>query len=67
MFNEGISTAGDLIDLAVKHNLVEKAGAWYSYNGDKIGQGREAAKTFLSEHPQVMKDLDATIRKVALG
>lgn len=67
MFNEGISAAGDLIDLAVKHNLVEKAGAWYSYDGDKIGQGREAAKTFLSEHPKVMSDLDATIRKVALA
>ena len=67
MFNEGISIAGDLIDLAVKHNLVEKAGAWYSYNGEKIGQGREAAKAFLSEHPKVMTELDATIRKVALG
>lgn len=67
MFNEGISTSGDLIDLAVKHNLVEKAGAWYSYNGEKIGQGREAAKAFLSEHPKVMSDLDATIRKVALA
>jgi len=67
MFNEGISTSGDLIDLAVKHNLVEKAGAWYSYNGEKIGQGREAAKSFLSEHPKVMSDLDATIRKVALA
>jgi recombination protein RecA len=67
MFNEGISTAGDLIDLAVKYNLVEKAGAWYSYKGEKIGQGREAAKSYLSEHPKVMSELDATIRKLALA
>ena len=67
MFNEGISTAGDLIDLAVKYNLVEKAGAWYSYKGEKIGQGREAAKNYLSEHPKVMAELDATIRKMALA
>jgi recombination protein RecA len=67
MFNEGISTSGDLIDLAVKYNLVEKAGAWYSYKGEKIGQGREAAKTYLSEHPEVMAELDATIRKTALA
>jgi recombination protein RecA len=67
MFNEGISTAGDLIDLAVKHNLVEKAGAWYSYKGEKIGQGREAAKAYLSEHPKVMTELDAAIRKTALA
>ncbi len=67
MFNEGISTAGDLIDLAVKHNMVEKAGAWYSYKGEKIGQGREAAKAYLSEHPKVMTELDAAIRKQALA
>jgi recombination protein RecA len=67
MFNEGISTSGDLIDLAVKHNLVEKAGAWYSYKGEKIGQGREAAKSFLSEYPKVMAELDTAIRKIALA
>jgi recombination protein RecA len=65
MYNEGISTAGDIIDLAVKYNLVEKAGAWYSYKGDKIGQGREAAKQFLKDHPATIKELDAAIRKVA--
>ncbi len=67
MFNEGISTAGDLIDLAVKFNLVEKAGAWYSYKGEKIGQGREAAKSYLSDHPKVMSELDGAIRKIALA
>jgi recombination protein RecA len=65
MFNEGISTAGDLIDLAVKFGLVAKAGAWYSYKEEKIGQGREAAKQYLKEHPEVMKTLDQTIRKLA--
>jgi len=62
MYNEGISTAGDLIDLAVKDGLINKAGAWYSYNDEKIGQGREAAKQFLKDHPKIMLDLDKTIR-----
>ncbi|MEI6741797.1 MAG: recombinase RecA [bacterium] len=62
MYNEGISTAGDMIDLAVKENLVVKSGAWYSYNDEKIGQGREAAKQFLKDHPKVMQDLDKIIR-----
>jgi recombination protein RecA len=65
MFNEGISTAGDLIDLAVKYDLVAKSGAWYSYKEEKIGQGREAAKQYLKDHPPLMKELDAKIRKVA--
>lgn len=65
MFNEGISTAGDLIDLAVKFNLVSKAGSWYEYQGEKIGQGREAAKQYLKDHAKIMKDLDAAIRKAA--
>ncbi len=65
MYNEGISRAGDLIDLAVKHNLVGKSGAWYEYKGEKIGQGRESAKNYLKENPAVMKELTATIRKEA--
>ncbi len=67
MFNEGISTAGDIIDLAVKFELVIKSGAWYSYNGEKIGQGREAAKQYLKDHPEVIKTLDKDIRKIAQG
>lgn len=62
MYNEGISTAGDIIDLAVKEGLINKAGAWYSYNDEKIGQGREAAKQFLKDHPKVIQELDKTIR-----
>ena len=65
MFNEGISTAGDLIDLAVKFEQVVKSGAWYSYKDEKIGQGREAAKQYLKDHPEVMKTLDTNIRKLA--
>jgi recombination protein RecA len=67
MFNEGISTAGDLIDLAVKFGLVIKSGAWYSYKDEKIGQGREAAKQYLKDHASLMKTLDASIRKIAQG
>ncbi len=65
MFNEGISTAGDLIDLAVKFGLVIKSGAWYSYKDEKIGQGREAAKQYLKDHPEIIKVLDKDIRKLA--
>ena len=53
MYGEGISKTGELIDLGVKAGIVEKAGAWFSYKGDKIGQGRENAKIFLREHPEV--------------
>ncbi len=63
MYNEGISTAGDLLDLAVKYDLVKKSGAWYEYKDEKMGQGREAAKQFLKDRPQEMKTLDAAIRK----
>jgi recombination protein RecA len=62
MYNEGISTAGDIIDLAVKEGLINKAGAWYSYKEEKSGQGREAAKQFLKDHPEVIQELDKTIR-----
>lgn len=65
MFNEGISTAGDLIDLSVKHNLVGKSGSWYEYKDEKIGQGRESAKQFLKDHPAIMKELEKEIRKLA--
>ena len=65
MYNEGISKAGDMIDLAVKHELVNKAGAWYAYNDEKIGQGREAAKQFLRDNPKVMAALEKEIRAKA--
>jgi len=65
MYNEGISTSGDVLDLAVKYNLIAKSGSWYEYKGEKIGQGREAAKQYLKDHPEEIKHLDIEIRKVA--
>ncbi|MFA6499827.1 MAG: recombinase RecA, partial [Desulfurivibrionaceae bacterium] len=58
------SKVGDLLDLAVAQDIVEKSGAWYSYNGERIGQGRENSKLFLKEHPEMCDDLE---RKVRLG
>jgi recombination protein RecA len=63
IYGEGISRAGDLLDLAVEQNIVEKSGSWYSYNDERIGQGRENAKEFLKEHPDMMTDLDRKIRQ----
>lgn len=65
MYNEGISKSGDMIDLAVSRGLVEKAGAWFSYKDEKIGQGREAAKQFLTDNPKIMEKLEAEIRAEA--
>ncbi len=62
MFGKGISREGDILDLATGINLVNKSGAWYAYNGDKIGQGRENAKSYLAEHPEVMEELEAKVR-----
>ena len=62
MFGEGISTEGDLVDLATKLDLIQKSGSWYSYNGEKIGQGREKAKEFLAEHPDEMREIADKIR-----
>lgn len=62
MYGEGISKTGELIDLGVKAGIVDKAGAWFSYNGEKIGQGRENAKTYLKEHPEVADEIEAKIR-----
>ncbi len=61
MYGEGISAEGDILDLGVKHDLIEKSGAWYSINGERMGQGRDQAKTFLREHPEMMADLRTKI------
>src|SRR5437879_2454757 len=66
IYGEGISKEGDLIDLGAAQNLIEKSGAWYSYKSERIGQGRENAKQFLKDNPDVRKKLDAELRK-ALG
>ena len=62
MYGEGISKTGELIDLGMKAGLVEKAGAWFSYKGEKLGQGRENAKIFLREHPDVAQEIENKIR-----
>ena len=62
MFGEGISREGDVLDLAAACNVVNKSGAWYAYNGEKIGQGRENAKTYLKEHSEVFQEIDHKVR-----
>ena len=63
IYGEGISKEGDLVDLGVQHNLIEKSGAWYSYKGERIGQGRDNAKQFLRENSDVYKKVDIELRK----
>lgn len=63
MYGLGISVEGDLIDIGVAQNLVEKSGSWYSYKGERIGQGRENARQFLKDHPETMAVLDVELRK----
>ncbi|WP_426749383.1 recombinase RecA [Myxococcus sp. Y35] len=61
MYGTGISREGDLIDLASNESIVEKSGSWFSFNGERIGQGRENVKDYLREHPEVMKDIEARV------
>jgi len=63
LYGEGISKEGDVLDLAVTHNIVEKSGAWYSFGGERIGQGRENTRTFLKENKDVYSRIDAELRK----
>ena len=65
MYGEGISKTGELVDLGVKANIVEKSGAWFSFNGERIGQGRENTKAFLKEHPKVADQIEKAIRQNA--
>ena len=65
MYGEGISRSGEVIELAVTNDLIEKSGAWYSYKGQKIGQGKENVRTFLKENPQIMQELEANIRNLS--
>jgi len=63
MYGEGISKLGEMLDLGVKHGVIEKAGSWYSYDSERIGQGRENAKVYLREHPDVADLIEAAIRE----
>ncbi len=62
MFGEGISRVGDILDLATNLNIVNKSGAWFAYEGNKIGQGRENAKTFLKDNPAVCDEIEQKVR-----
>lgn len=63
MYGKGISREGDTLDMAAEYDIVNKSGAWYSYNGEKIGQGRENAKIYLSEHPDTMEEIEKLVRE----
>ena len=67
MFGKGISREGDVLDLAVENRIVEKSGAWYAYHGEKIGQGRENAKTYLKDHPEIFNEIEAQVREKYFG
>ena len=66
LYGQGISREGELIDLGVKQGIVDKAGAWYSYNGDRIGQGKDNVRNFLKEHPEIAADIDKRLREMLL-
>ena len=64
MFGKGISKEGDILDLAAKEDIVEKSGAWYAYNGSKIGQGRENAKQYLAQNPLICEEIENQVREL---
>ena len=63
MFGKGISREGDILDLAANVDVINKSGAWYAYNGEKIGEGRENAKTYLASHPEIMEEVEEKVRE----
>ena len=66
LYAHGVSREGEIIDLGVKHDIVEKTGAWYSYNGDRLGQGKDNVRQYLIENPEVAEEIEAAIRDAAL-
>ena len=66
MYGEGISLEGDLLDIAVEHKIIEKSGAWFSYGGERLGQGRENVKTLFKDKPELCAKIEGQVRK-ALG
>ena len=63
MYGEGISTTGELLDMAVEKDIIKKSGSWFSYGEDRIGQGRENVILYLKEHPEMMKEVTLKVRK----
>jgi recombination protein RecA len=66
LYGHGVSREGELIDLGVAHDLIEKAGSWYSYNGDRIGQGKENVRQFLLDNPEIADTIDTKLRDILL-
>lgn len=64
IYGKGIARDGEVIDLAVVHNIIDKSGAWYAYSGEKIGQGRENVKVFLTEHPEIMAEIEEKLKEI---
>ena len=62
IFGEGISKSGEIIDIGVEYNVVEKSGAWYAYKGEKVGQGKDNARKFLREHPELSTEIENKVR-----
>jgi recombination protein RecA len=62
IFGEGISREGDVLDLAAEHGIIEKSGAWYSYKGDRIGQGRDNSRIYLKDNPDILKQIENEVR-----
>jgi recombination protein RecA len=62
LYGSGISREGEIIDLGSTHSIIEKSGAWYSYKGERIGQGKENTRNFLKEHPEMARDIEAQVR-----
>ncbi|EKD72003.1 MAG: recombinase A, partial [uncultured bacterium] len=67
LYNEGISRESEIINLGVAQGLIDKAGAWFSYNGQRIGQGKENARQFLKEHPAIAQEIETKIRELMIN
>ena len=63
MYGKGISKSGEILDLGVELEIIQKSGSWFSYNNEKLGQGRDSVKVILEDNPELMKELEKTIRE----
>jgi recombination protein RecA len=66
LYDKGISREGEIIDLGIKHNIIAKSGAWYSYNGDRVGQGRDNARDFLVQNPEIAREIEGKLRAILM-
>jgi recombination protein RecA len=67
MYGEGISKAGEVLDLGVDFGVIDKSGSWFSYNGNRLGQGRDAVKDLIKDNPELMDELEAKIKEKVKG